>query len=168
MSRASPENTQRKAWFAKPGCIISLVVGFALAVLVGHDIVVGYIERNRPTHYEFGSDFPLDELPPSARDVRFMYHKAFSPWGRAYEFRCTESDFRDWVTRARSKHPELSEIREGDRFVDTALPIINRDGTYDEVQADDILISDWRFEDQGLYFAFDRATGRAVTWSHSR
>ena len=56
-------------------------LGLFLLAIVGHDLVVGYIERNRPTHYELGSQFPLDELPPSARDVRYMHHREFAPWG---------------------------------------------------------------------------------------
>lgn len=63
------------------------------------------------------------------------------------------------------KHPELSEIRVEDS---NYLPTVARDGTVSEERVDDFLISDWRFTDQGLYYAYDKKGGRAIRWSHSR
>lgn len=129
-----------------------------------------WFEKNRPTYYERGSDFPLDDLPVSAHDVRFSPRMPFAPNGRTYEFKCTESDYREWVRKARLKHPELSEVRieVRDLFSLRRLPVVARDGTVSEDAVADFLISDWTYTDQGLYYAYDRKGGRAIKWSHSR
>lgn len=145
--------------------MIPLLIGFLLLILIGHDIIVGRIESNRPTYYESGDSFPLDNLPPSAREVHFRNTAAFDAWGRSYEFECTEQDFRDWVAKARNAYPKLSPIR---REASYALPVILKDGSIDSKLARDVLISDWTYTDLGQYYVYDPSRGRAITWSHSR
>jgi hypothetical protein len=157
-------------WYRRAGCLIPLAVVLSPVLFMGYGFLEIWIETNRPTYYESGKDFPLDDLPASANDVRFSPHQPFCAEGRTYEFKCTVSDYREWVRKARLKHPELSEVRvEGSDFLHRSrLPVVARDGTVSEEIVDDYLISDWRYTDQGLYFAYDLKGGRAVKWSHSR
>ena len=145
--------------------MVTLSIFFVLVIIVGHDIVVGTIEENRPTYYENGADFPLDDLPPSARNVHFRKHLPFDPWGRSYEFDCTENDFLTWASKKREEHPELSPIRTELTY---GMPVILKNATVDSIVAREVLISDWTYTDQGLYVVYDRDRGRAITWSHSR
>jgi hypothetical protein len=158
--------TKDKRWsYKRPLVLIPLVVAALSVLLVAFAIFSTVIESNRPTYYERGSDFPLDELPPSAHDVRFAPTAAFAPMGTAYEFRCTEAEYLDWVERTRREYPELSEVRTQDSGQHVA---IDRSGKAQIVRLRDFLISEWRFEDQGFYLVYDPAAGRAIRWSHSR
>jgi hypothetical protein len=165
-----PESTttiKQPKWYRRAGCLIPLLIVLSPFVLIGYGILEVWIERNRPTYYERGNDFPLDDLPASARDVRFCPSMPFAPSGRTYEFKCTESDYREWVRKARLKLPELSEVRVGNSG-SHFLPVVSRDGSVSEEIVDDFLISDWTYTDQGLYYAYDLKGGRAIRWSHSR
>lgn len=133
--------------------------------VIGLAVLQAWIDYKRPTHYASGPDFPLCDLPPSAHDIRMIPRLPFAPWGLSYEFRCTESDFLAWLETARVNHPELSPLREEINYY---LPLIAPDGSYEDEAVARVLLSDWTFEDQGLYYAYERASGRAVTWSHSR
>ena len=168
-----PEPTttiKQPKWYRRAGCLIPLLIVLSPFLLIGYGILEVWIEKNRPTYYERGQDFPLDDLPASAHDVRFCPSMPFAPSGRTYEFKCTESDFREWASKARLKHPELSEVRvERSEFLsENRLPVVSRDGIVSEETVGDYLISDWRYTDQGLYFAYDLKSGRAIKWSHSR
>jgi hypothetical protein len=154
-------------WYRRAGCLIPLLIALSPFFLIGYGILEVWIEKNRPTYYERGSDFPLDDLPASARDVLFSPSMPFAPSGRTYEFKCTESDYREWARKARLKHTELSEVRVGNRG-SHFLPVVSRDGSVSHEIVDDFLISDWTYTDQGLYYAFDLKGGRAIRWSHSR
>lgn len=162
-----PPITQRK-WYRRPGCLVALVIAALPVMFVAYAIFHDWREANRPTYYEFAKDFTLDELPSSARDIRLCPHTPFSPLGIAYEFKCTEQDYRDWVRQTREKTPELSEIRVGDPLPEPDIASIARDGTVTWDKNQRCLISDWRFEDQGLYLVYDLEAGKAVRWSHSR
>ena len=157
----------RPKWYRRAGCLVPLVIVLSPFLLIGYGVLEVWIEKNRPTYYERGSDFPLDDLPASAHDVRFSPSMPFAPSGRTYEFKCTESDYREWARKARLKHPELSELRVVDGNYHF-LPMVARDGSVSEERVEDLLISDWTYTDQGLYFAYDRKGGRAIRWSHSR
>ena len=145
--------------------MVPLSIIIVLVIIVGHDIVVSTIEEKRPTYYMNGADFTLDDLPHSARNVHFLNHVSFGAWGRAYEFDCTEKDFMMWASKKREEHPELSPIRTELRY---EMPVILKDATVNSIVAREVLISDWRYTDQGLYVVYDRDRGRAITWSHSR
>jgi hypothetical protein len=155
----------KRRWYKRPLLIIILVVIALPIALIGYTVVSIAIEARRPTYYPKGSDFPLDELPPSAYDVRFAPTAPFAPLGRAYEFRCKEQEYRDWVHRVRLDYPKLGEIRtvESGRH-----PTIDTAGKVELQSLYNFLISEWRFEDQGLHLVYDRASGRAIRWSHSR
>jgi endogenous inhibitor of DNA gyrase (YacG/DUF329 family) len=157
-------------WYRRPGRLILLGVVLSPFLFIGYGFLEIWIETNRPTYYEFGRDFPLDDLPASAKDVRFSPHQPFCAEGRTYEFKCTEMDYREWARKARLKHPELSEVRveESEFLRSNRLPTVSKDGVVSEEIVGDYLISDWRYTDQGLYFAYDLKGGRAVKWSHSR
>ena len=167
---ATDTQIARPKWYRRAGCLIPLSIILFPTLFVGYGFLEIWIETHRPTHYERGKDFPLDDLPNSGSDVRFSPHMPFSPEGRTYEFKCTESDYREWARKARLKHPKLSEVRvvESDLFSSNRLPTVARDGTVTEESVADYLISDWKYSDQGLYFAYDRKGGRAIRWSHSR
>ena len=168
MTPNTDTQTNRKKWYRRPGCLIPFLIALLPILFVGYGFLEVWIEKNRPTYYEQGSDFSLDDLPASARDVRFSPHLPFSPSGRKYEFKCTEGDYREWVKKTKVKHPELSDIRLGDPYMDGSLPTVSREGTVDEVEIEEFLISSWRYTDQGFYLAYDIKGGRAIRWSHSR
>ena len=157
--------TSTAPWGWKRTCITLLLVFLMPIGFVGYIFLQAQIEQNHPTYYEKGSDFHLDDLPCTAHDVRFMPAGGLGPWGRAYEFQCSETDYRSWVAQKRRQHPELCQIREEAR---DHLPAITKDGRVEFKLVEDFLISDWRFEDQGYYLVYDRKDGRAITWSHSR
>jgi hypothetical protein len=83
----------------------------------------------------------------------------------AYEFQCTEADFRKWVAKARKDNPKLCEIRTESLY---SFPTILRDATTGVTTARNVLISEWRYTDSGQYFIYDPSRGRAITWSNSR
>jgi hypothetical protein len=170
MMSETDSTIKQSKWYRRTGCLIPLLIVLSPFLLIGYGVLEVWIEKNRPTYYERGSDFPLDDLPASAHDVRFCPSMPFAPSGRTYEFKCTESDYREWARKARLKHPELSEVRvvESDFLSSERLPAVARDGTVSEESVTDYLISDWIYTDQGLYFAYDRNGGRAIKWSHSR
>lgn len=143
-----------------PLCVISIPACLIVCLFVEQ-----WIESNRPTYYEHGADFPLDDLPASAHDVRFVQQTSFSPIGCAYEFKCSEEDYRGWVQNTRRTHPKLSNIRLEDWG---QHPSISTEGILELEVVKDFLVSDWRFEDQGFYLIFDKKTSRAVRWEHSR
>ena len=146
----------------RKGCLIPLTL---IVALIGFTFIQSRIESNRPTYYAKGEDFSLDDLPLSAHDVRFVGTAPFSPWGRAYEFKCTEQDYRLWVAQTRKEHPKLSEIRNEDSAF---LPTITKEGKIKDQRISDVLISDWTFQDQGFYLVYDKKASRAIRWSHSR
>lgn len=122
-------------------------------------------EENLPTYFEYGGSFPIDALPPSSTDVRLYKSAAFAPWGRAYEFRCSEAEYRSWVEMKRRKDPDLSPIRTGKNDM---IPTISRSGEISFDRLDVFLVSDWKEQDAGYYLVYDPKNGRAVTWSHTR
>ena len=147
-----------------PICVI-LVPILLFVFLISLAYLQNQKEASRPTYYETAHDFPLDELPDSAHDIRFIPAVAFSAWGRSYEFKCTESDFIEWVEEKRISHPKLSPVR---RESDEVHPSISKEGIATMDRVEELLISDWNFEDEGLYFVYDLDQGRAIRWSHSR
>ncbi len=153
-------------WYRRASCLIPLLIVLSPFLLIGLTLLEVWIEKSRPTFYELGSEFPLDELPGSARDVRFSPSMPFAPMGRTYEFKCTETDYREWARKARLKYPEISEVREEKHYY--RVPTVAKDGAVTESIVMDLLIADWTYTDQGLYFAYDRKEGRAIHWSHSR
>lgn len=157
----------RPKWYRRVGCLILLLIGISPFLLIGFTLLQVQIEKNRPTYYPRGSDFPLDDLPASAYDVRFCPSMPFDPSGRTYEFKCTENDYLEWARKAKIKHPEISEVRAVKSDIHR-LPVVSRKGIVSEEKVSDYLISDWTYTDQGLYFAYDRKGGRAIRWSHSR
>jgi hypothetical protein len=152
-------------WYKRLGCVIPLFIFLGVAIYVGNGLMEAERQSKLPTYFKNGADFPLDDLPPSARDVHFRYSGGGEPWGTAYEFQCTEEDFREWAAKARVKYPKLSVIRKESSYV---LPVILSDATVDATTANDVLVSDWQYTDQGHYFVYDRDRGRAITWSMSR
>jgi hypothetical protein len=162
-----PPMIQRK-WSERSGCLILFVVAALPVLFIFYAIFDDWYEANRPTYYEQAEYFPVDDLPSSAKDIRFNPSYPFSAVGRTYEFKCTEQDYRDWVRRKKHKTPKLSEIRLGDPLSELEIASIARDGTVTWNKVGNYLISDWRFEDQGYYLVYDLEAGRAVKWSHSR
>ncbi len=152
-------------WFKKLGCVIPLIVGLAFAIFIGKGFIVAARLSKLPTYFKNGIDFPLDDLPPSASDVHFRYSGGGEPWGTAYEFQCTEKDFRQWASKARVNNPKLTGIRTESPYV---LPVVLSDGTMTSITAREVLISDWRHLDQSHSFAYDLDRNRAITWSMSR
>ena len=142
---------------------VSFAIG--LAVFVAWVVIQIRFEENLPTYFARGSSFPVDELPPTSTDVRLYKSAAFAPWGRAYEFKCTEAEYRNWVERKRRKDSDLSAIR---RAQNDMIPTIARSGEISFEALDEFLVSDWKEEDSGYYLVYDPKNGRAVTWSHSR
>jgi hypothetical protein len=156
---------QTKPWYKRKRNLIPLGIFLAPFCLILIGILGSWYEASRPSYYERGSEFPLDDLPDSAKDIYFRPRIAFDPWGRTYEFTCTEEEFRSWVDRKRIENPKLSEIRKESNFY---CPIISREGSIEMESIDEVLVSDWRFEDQGSFCIYDLSRKRALRWSHSR
>lgn len=161
----NPATPKQQKWYRRWGCLIPLLVVSLPICAIGFALVQGLIESNRPTYYKNGADFPLDDLPESAHDVRLAPSVSFSPIGRAYEFKCSEDDYRSWVEKTRKGQTKLSEIRVEDRGLH---PSISQEGVLELEVVGDFLVSDWRFEDQGFYLIYDKKASRAVRWAHSR
>ncbi|MDA0768182.1 MAG: hypothetical protein O3A92_15345 [Verrucomicrobia bacterium] len=140
--------------------ILSIPIG-----VVAYFAIEVWIEHRRPTYYESAANFPLDDLPTGAHEIRFMPTGSLGPWGRTYEFRCTEDEYLEWVGRTRILSEELGEVREEEWGMH---PAIARDGSVELEVVENYLVSDWTFEDQGFYLVYDRKNERAIRWSHSR
>ncbi|MGJ8657775.1 MAG: hypothetical protein ACSHX6_15110 [Akkermansiaceae bacterium] len=146
----------------RKGCLTPLIL---ILAFIGYGFLEIWIESNRATYYAKGEDFSIDDLPPSAHDVKYVSTAPFSPLGRAYEFKCSEQDYKTWVDQTLKDNPKLSNVRqEKDRIV----PFISREGEFKRQIITDILISDWTLEDQGIYLVYDKKASRAIRWSHSR
>jgi hypothetical protein len=148
--------------------VIGVIIASLPLLFIAYAIIHDWYEANRPTYYATAADFPVDDLPASAKDIRYCPHTPFSPLGRTYDFECTEQDYREWVRRTRLKRPELSEISLGDPLRESDFPSVAKDGTVTWIEVERFLISDWRFEDQGSYLLYNLDAGRAIKWSHSR
>ena len=157
-----------RRWYRRPGCLIRLLFALLPVLFIAFAIIHDWYEANRPTYYERAADFPVDDLPSSAKNIRYCPHTPFSPLGRSYQFECSEQDYREWVRKTRITRPELSDIRAGDPLPEPDIPVIAKHGTVTWSKVENYLISDWRFEDQGLYLVYDIEGGRAVRWAHSR
>ena len=155
----------KRRWYKRPLFIAPLILIGIPVALVTIIATMTTIELNRPRWYENGSDFPLDRLPPSAHDVRFVPSYPFSPVGRSYEFRCTEEDYRQWVEQTRRKLPNLSDIRTEENGIYFS---IGRSGAEQQVLLYNVLISDWREDDQSIYLVYNPETGTALRRSSSR
>jgi hypothetical protein len=96
----------RPRWYRRPGCLIVLLPVILIAYGIFHD----WYEANRPTYYEEAKDFPVDDLPTSARDIRYSPKMPLGPGRRSYEFLCSESDFREWARKWRVTEPKLGPV----------------------------------------------------------
>ncbi len=156
-------------WYKDKGCLLAfgiyLFLLFFFVIPLARAIIRVRKEASSPTYYERAIDFPFDSLPDSAHDIRFKPYKTFSAWGRFYEFKCTERDYRDWVSENKIIHPELSPITQQK---DRECPSISKDGIVGWNRINDLLISSWNFEDSGIYFIYDLDEGRAIRHSQSR
>jgi len=152
-------SSPQKKWYQRIGCLIPIIL---ILLLISFILIGGWMTSNRATYYASGEDFRIDDLPPTAHDVRLEQQTFTAP---AYEFKCSETDYRNWVSSTRKKHPKLSIIR--DEEIGYCVTI-SRAGVLDNQKLSNILISDWTFEDQGFYLVYDKKTTRAIRWSHSR
>ena len=158
---------QKMKSLSRPKWYVVLGASFAIGLVafVAWVVIQIRFEENLPTYFEHGGSFPVDDLPPTSTDVRLYKSATFAPWGRAYEFKCTEAEYRNWVAKKRTKDSSLSVIRTERNDM---IPTINKSGEISFEALDVFLVSDWKEQDSGYYLVYDPKNGRAVTWSHSR
>lgn len=137
-----------------------------IAILIATPLLVAtccvFAFQNRVGQAALGADAPLSELPPDATNVRWFLPGAFGP-NTAYEFTTTEVNFRRWakdVSPSGTTGPHLGEytIMIWDQSANLAM----------DRNIEDAIAYEWWEGDQGVYMAYDRATGRAYYHSHSR
>jgi hypothetical protein len=135
----------------------------ALFLLVAACGVLLYVGRSvwpRAGEHRHASECPID-LPPEASDVSY-YIGGFWPHV-AYEFSIDEAAFLRWATTRgwRAEPVDYFEIRRFVAFVDrnASDSVATSRGGYYYAKLE---------EDRGLYVGFDRKTGKAFVYRHSR
>ncbi len=103
-------------------------------------------------------------LPSSASDVCFYWPPAFGP-NEACEFSVSEDAFLAW---AADRNLVLQPIGENGLEVRRYIGFASPGHPEGRVHISEGWSNDWRFEDRGRYWAFDRKTGRAYFWAHTR
>lgn len=97
---------------------------------------------------------PISGLPPDTSNINYRLGGAFDPIPACYEFDTSEQSFRDW---AASKNWTLEQAGGVMTRYDQSQVTINRG-----------LFYHWTEEDSGVHAAFDRDTGRAYFYNHTR
>ncbi len=160
----------RVPWYRERHWVIFIPVALVPTFLAVY-FIFGYLkirkeERSRPTFYAARQEFPYEKLPFDAFDIHYVSPgPVFAPIGLAYECKCTEAGYREWVAMMQVKYPEIGDIREEKDGVSFT---ISARGEMKQVRIGRYLISEWKFEDQGLHLEYNLKTGRAFRWSHSR
>lgn len=133
------------------------LIAFAGLLVVGGCFVVFW---NRPTHgYGYTRDAsPVYGLPEDASDIDF-YDYGYMP-NTAFSFQTTEANFNTW-SRTFGGILLISD-RSGSIFY------IEPTGEGHAVSTGDGIEYGWTEEDRGQHTLYDRPSGRAYYWSHTR
>jgi hypothetical protein len=108
------------------------------------------------------ADAPIDSLPADATDIHY-YHGHFNGT-ESHHFRTTEAQFHQWA---------VTSHRAGQLAGPTTFRgrISAHNSLIDQPAYATIIDGvgyTWSFEDQGITYAYDRDTGRAYYYAHSR
>lgn len=133
------------------------IAGLALLTLVGGCLI---ILRRTPTTGSGCSrqDVPIYGLPNDASNIDF-YVTGYMPIS-SYSFQTTEPNFREWS----DSFGDLSLVSDIHGSIQYAEPT----GDTRTVSTSNGVEYSWTEEDRGRYTLYDRASGRAYYFKHTR